>query len=88
MSILQWCFNIMAGALQLDTPLDDALGADLQSAVKNWTLTPATPRLTHTPTVDQACFVDPSNFDCLCLLKIKRQCGYIRSSTLASLSPI
>ena len=45
-----------------------------------WTLTPRHITMTHTPTEDQSCFVDPDMFDCACLSTMKRQCAYVHSS--------
>jgi hypothetical protein len=38
--------------------------------------------LTHSPSVDESCFMDPENFDCSCHTKILKQCddddGFIK----------
>merc|ERR1711998_137556 len=67
------------GVASTDSALDsDLADTDLHDvaneAARGWTLTPKAP-WTLTPTTDQACFVDPDNFDCSCLAKLKRQCG-------------
>lgn len=53
--------------------LDDAL-AGTATGQGGWTLTPITPKWTHTPTDDQSCFVDPEGFDCDCYAKKRRYC--------------
>jgi len=71
------------GTASTDSALDsDLADIDMQTnlhdtaneATRGWTLTPKAP-WTLTPTTDQSCFVDPDNFDCSCLSKLKRQCG-------------
>lgn len=52
--------------------LDDAI-AGTAAAQGGWTLTPVQ-SMTHTPTDDQSCFVDPEGFDCSCHAKIMRTC--------------
>lgn len=53
--------------------LDDALAA-MGKTGGGWTLTPTMPRMTHTPTGDQSCFVDADGFDCSCHATMQRRC--------------
>jgi hypothetical protein len=51
--------------------LDDVVAG--KATAGGWTLTPRT-LMTHTPTDDQACFVDPDAFDCNCYAVKQRFC--------------
>jgi len=54
--------------------LDDAVAGQAAIRQKAWTLTPTAASMTHTPTDDQACFVNPEAFDCGCMATMKRNC--------------
>jgi len=57
--------------LQANLELDDAVAG--KTTAGGWTLTPMT-QMTHTPTDDQSCFVDPDAFDCNCYATKQRFC--------------
>jgi len=56
---------------QADLELDDAVAG--KATARGWTLTPRM-QMTHTPTDDQSCFVDPDAFDCNCYATKQRFC--------------
>jgi len=56
---------------QANLELDDAVAG--KATAQGWTLTPRS-TMTHTPTDDQACFVDPDAFDCNCYATKQRFC--------------
>jgi len=68
------CLKPTSGPRQLDIELDDALAGKAAVHQAAWTLTPSAAQMTHTPTTDQACFVNPESFDCGCMATMKRNC--------------